>query len=192
MHLICKLFSQQNQNQNQKNKENWLIRIPNQNTSSWVNFLWFFWFFLGGGVLVWGSLMSQFSLFFCFVFFWFWVFLFWFFWFWFSVLVLVWGSLRGHFWFFRFWFGGLWWVYFLIFSSGFWFGSLWWVRGYLGFSLEKNTFHYRPLVSIISLRKRFSPKYVRQFILNVFLWRLDFSKGSSLLSLKTGLFQRGK
>ena len=46
----------------------------------------------------------------------------------------------------------------------------------------KNTFHYWPLVSTISLRKRLSPEYVRQFILNFF--------GSSLLSLKTGLFQR--
>ena len=54
----------------------------------------------------------------------------------------------------------------------------------------KNTFHYRPLVFTISLRKRLFPKYFRQFILNFFLWRPDFSKGSSLLSLKTGLFQR--
>ena len=46
----------------------------------------------------------------------------------------------------------------------------------------KNTFHYWPLVSTISLRKRLSPEYVRQFILNFF--------GSSLLFLKTGLFQR--
>ena len=49
---------------------------------------------------------------------------------------------------------------------------------------------YRPLVFAISLRKRLFPKYFRQFILNFFLWRPDFSKGSSLLSLKTGLFQR--
>ena len=57
--------------------------------------------------------------------------------------------------------------------------------------ISKNTFHYRPLVSTISLRKRLSPEYVRQFISNSFLWRPDFfSKRSSLLSLKTGLFQR--
>ena len=42
---------------------------------------------------------------------------------------------------------------------------------------KKNTFHYRPLVSTISLCKRLSPKYVRQFILNFFLWRPDFFKG---------------
>ena len=44
----------------------------------------------------------------------------------------------------------------------------------------KNTFHYRPLVFTISLRKllkRFFPKYFRQFILNFFLWRPDFFKG---------------
>ena len=57
-------------------------------------------------------------------------------------------------------------------------------------NLEQNTFHYRPLVFTIALRKRLFPKYFRQFILNFFLWRPDFSKGSSLLSLKTGLFQR--
>ena len=64
------------------------------------------------------------------------------------------------------------------------------VYGCFGHILEKNTFHYRPLVFTISLRKRLFPKYFRQFILNFFLWRPDFSKGSSLLSLKTGLFQR--
>ena len=64
------------------------------------------------------------------------------------------------------------------------------VYGSFGHILEKNTFHYRPLVFTISLRKRLFPKYVRQFILNFFLWRPDFSKGRSLLSLKTGLFQR--
>ena len=32
----------------------------------------------------------------------------------------------------------------------------------------KNTFHYRPLVFTISLRKRLFPKYFRQFILNFF------------------------
>ena len=41
----------------------------------------------------------------------------------------------------------------------------------------KNTFHYRPLVSTISLRKRLSPEYVRQFISNFFLWRPDLCKG---------------
>ena len=59
-----------------------------------------------------------------------------------------------------------------------------------GHILDKNTFHYRPLVFTISLRKRLFPKYFRQFILNFFLWRPGFSTGSSLLSLKTGLFQR--
>ena len=64
------------------------------------------------------------------------------------------------------------------------------VYGCFGHILEKNTFHYRPLVFTISLRKRLFPKYFRQFILNFFLCRPDFSKGSSLLSLKTRLFQR--
>ena len=35
--------------------------------------------------------------------------------------------------------------------------------------IEKNTFHYRPLASTISLRKRLSQKYVRQFFSNFFL-----------------------
>ena len=38
-----------------------------------------------------------------------------------------------------------------------------------GIFLKKNTFHYRPLVFTISLRKRLFPKYFRQFILNFFL-----------------------
>ena len=42
--------------------------------------------------------------------------------------------------------------------------------------IGKNTFHYRPLVSTISLWKRLSQKYVRQFIWNFFLWRPDFFK----------------
>ena len=44
--------------------------------------------------------------------------------------------------------------------------------------ISKNTFHYRPLVSTISLRKRLSPEYARQFILN---WRPDFFKKRSSL-----------
>ena len=43
--------------------------------------------------------------------------------------------------------------------------------------IQKNTFHYRPLVSTISICKRLSPKYVRHFILNFFPWRPDFFKG---------------
>ena len=43
----------------------------------------------------------------------------------------------------------------------------------------KNTFHYRPLVFTIFVRKRLFPKDFRQIILNF-----------KLLSLKTGLFQR--
>ena len=79
----------------------------------WINLLWYFWFWfvdlwwvnflcffsfvilvLVFGVLVWGSLMNQFALFF-------------------FVLVLVWGSLMSPFSFFGFgfWFGGLWWVH---------------------------------------------------------------------------------
>ena len=80
-------------------------------------------------------------------------------------------------------------ILFVVFGFGFWFGSVWWIHGYLGNSFEK-TFHYQPLVSTIFVRKRLSPKYFRQFMLNFFLWRPDSSKGSSLLSLKTGLFQR--
>ena len=43
------------------------------------------------------------------------------------------------------------------------------VYGCFGHILEKDTFHYRPLVFTISLRKRLFPKYFRQFILNFFL-----------------------
>ena len=43
--------------------------------------------------------------------------------------------------------------------------------------ISKKTHSIRPLVSTISLCKRLSPKYVRQFILNFFLWRPDFFKG---------------
>ena len=44
-------------------------------------------------------------------------------------------------------------------------------------AIYQNTFHYRPLVSTISLRKRLSPEYVRQFVSNFFLWRPDLFKG---------------
>ena len=81
-------------------------------------------------------------------------------------------------------------VFFVLFFFGFVGFSVCSVYGFFGHILEKNTFHYRPLVFTISLRKRLFPKYFRQFILNFFLWRPDFSKGSSLLSLKTGIFQR--
>ena len=74
----------------------------------------------------------------------------------------------------------------------FWFFGLFGLRLLRAYSWKK---HF-PLPAFdiqlftISLRKRLFPKYFRHFILNFFLWRPDFSKGSSLLSLKTGLFQR--
>ena len=57
---------------------------------------------------------------------------------------------------------------FLFFSFFFGFFGLRLLRTY--FCKKKAlTFHYKPLVFTISLRKQFFPKYFRQFILNFFL-----------------------
>ena len=135
MHLICKLLSQQRQSKskpkNTLTKPKPKPKEPKPKKTKKIDFGFcffvFFWFcfFL---VLVWGSLMSQCSLFFLVLAF--------------LVLffgVLVWGSLMG--------------------------------PRLLGKYFRKNTLHYRPLVSTISLRKRLSQKYFRQF------WRPDSSKG---------------
>ena len=62
-------------------------------------------------------------------------------------------------------------------SIMFWYWCCNYVFPLLSPYIEKNTFHYRPLASTISLRKRLSQKYVRQFFSNFFLWRPDFFKG---------------
>ena len=70
------------------------------------------------------------------------------------VLVLVWGSLMSQFY-----------LLFLVLVFGL--GVFDESTVTLGNSFEK-TFHYQPLVSIF-VRKRLSPKYFRQFMLNFFL-----------------------
>ena len=64
-----------------------------------------------------------------------------------------------------------------------------WFFGLFGLRLLR-AYYWKKHFPLPAFGKRFFPKYFRQFILNFFLWRPDFSKGSSLLSLKTGLFQR--
>ena len=80
---------------------------------------------------------------------------------------------------------------FSFFGFGFWFG----VSDESTVTWEiflKNTVHYRPLVSTISLRKRLSPKYFRQFILSFSRKRPRRVPSKKGLSLKIVIKHRPK